>query len=67
MIGDLLLLNQMKKTHMASSDDLPKALLKNGLQNLLRNVRFLENGLKCMENTIFLKEKDFLWNHWEIG
>ena len=53
----LLLFTPTKTGHMAKLEDLLKALLKNGLQILLKKCQLFKMELQFMGNTIFIKDR----------
>ena len=60
-MDDLLLFTSTKKSHIAKSKYLLKALLKNGLKYPPRNVSFRKE-LQYKGNTIFIKDRRFCVN-----
>ena len=56
-MDDLLLFTPSKKVHMAKSEDLLKALRKNGLKISPKKCQLFRTELKYIGNTIFIKER----------
>ena len=56
-MDDLLLFTPSKQMHMRKSEDLLKALLKNGLKISPRKCQLFKTVLQCMGNTIFIQGK----------
>ena len=56
-MGDLLLFTPTKKAHMAKSEDLLKALLKNGLKISPKSVNYLKQSYNTW-GTLFIKDKN---------
>ena len=54
---ELLLFTPKKKSHIATLEDLLKALLKNGLKILPKKCQFFRKELQYMGNTIFIKDR----------
>ena len=63
---DLLLFTPKKKSHIAKLE-LLKALLKNGLKISPKKYQLFRKELQYMGNTIFIKEREFASNHYEVG
>ena len=57
IVDDLLMLIPDNKSHKAKLEDLLKALLKNGLKILPKNVSCLTRNLQYISNNIFIKKK----------
>ena len=57
IMDDLLLFTPSKKTHIAKLEDLPKALLKNGLKISPKKCQLFRTNLPYMGNEIFIKSK----------
>ena len=57
IIDDLLLFTPSKQLHMSKLEDLPKALLKNGLKLSLKKCQLFRTELQYMGNTIFIKDR----------
>ena len=57
IMDDVLLFKPSKQSHMRKSEDLLKALLKNGLKISPRKCQLFKKELQCMGNTIFIQEK----------
>ena len=56
-MNDLLLFIPSKQSHMTKLEDLPKALLKNGLKISPKKCQLFRKELQYMGNTIFIPEK----------
>ena len=56
-MDELLLLMPSKKSHIAKSEDLLKALLKNGLQISSKKCQLFRTELQYMGNTIFIQDR----------
>ena len=65
-MDDLLLFTPTNKTCMAELVDLLKALLKNGLKIMVRNVSFFRKELQYMETLFLLNIKEPVYNHKEV-
>ena len=57
IMDDLLLFTPSKIVHIAKSEDLLKALRKNGLKISPKKCQLFRIELQYMENTIFIKDK----------
>ena len=56
-MDDLLLFTLTKKSHIAKSEDLLKALLKNVLKISPKKCQFFRKELQYMGSTVFLKDR----------
>ena len=56
-MDDLLLFTPSKSSHIAKLEDLPKALLKNGLKISPKKCQLFRTNLQYMGKTIFIKDK----------
>ena len=56
-MDNLLLFTPTKKAHMAKSEDLLKALLKNGLKISPKKCHLFKIELQYMGNAIFIKDR----------
>ena len=57
IMDDLLLFTSSKGYHIANLEDLPKALLKNGLKISPKKCQLFRSNLQYMGNEIFIKDK----------
>ena len=57
IMDDLLLLTLSKESHMSKLEDLPKALLKNGLKILPKKCQLFKTSLHYMGNEIFIQNR----------
>ena len=56
IMDDLLLFTPSKKAHISKLEDLPKALLKNGLKISPKKCQLFKTELQYMGNVIFIKD-----------
>ena len=57
IMDDLLLFTPSKETHMNKLEDLPKALLRNGLKISPKKCQLFKTSLQYMRNEIFIEKK----------
>ena len=66
IMDDLLLFMPTRKSKIAKLEDLLKVLLKNGLKISPKKCQLFRKDLQYMGNTIFITDKSFWSNHYEI-